>query len=210
MTFVKLHRRVIQGRSRYPAFWTLLFCGLLGSLPSNAAGPESLRLIGAVPNGFEQTHRLRFEHFSVDEYTSSASHEPAMNARIRLEQHRSPFALDLASTLKHYESIKMAGCHAPNLTTIFSGPEQGYQTTVMLTVCPKMSHLDSGYLRFTKAILTDALYFVSIEQPVSAFNADEVQTLREPVAFWIDLLKQFIVCANQSTTPACIRVKADG
>ena len=160
MAFVALHRQVIQSIWQRQKFWLLLLCGLLGPLASNAAGPGPLRLVGAVPSGFEQTHQLHFKHVRVDEYTASASPEWLMNTRIRLEQQPSPVALDLADALKHYESAKMVGCRAADLTTIFSGAEQGYQTIVMLTVCPKMSDLDLGYLRFTKAILADALYFV--------------------------------------------------
>ena len=208
MAFVALHRQVIQSIWQRQKFWLLLLCGLLGPLASNAAGPGPLRLVGAVPSGFEQTHQLHFKHVRVDEYTASASPEWLMNTRIRLEQQPSPVALDLADALKHYESAKMVGCRAADLTTIFSGAEQGYQTIVMLTVCPKMSDLDLGYLRFTKAILADALYFVAIEQPVPAFDDAKAGTLQEPVVFWTDLLKQFIVCSSKSTTPACITAEA--
>jgi hypothetical protein len=117
--------------------------------------------------------------------------------------------LDLADTLKHYESANMARCQAPDLTTIFSGLEQGYQTLVMLTVCPKRPSLATGYLRFTKAILADALYFVEIEQQVPHFNPAEAESLHETVVFWTDLLKQFIVCSENSVTPACLTVSAD-
>ena len=54
--------------------WILALYGFLGSLPSHAERPERLRLIGAVPHGFEQTQQLHFTHFKVDEYTASASH----------------------------------------------------------------------------------------------------------------------------------------
>ncbi|MBT3643269.1 MAG: hypothetical protein HN530_00600 [Gammaproteobacteria bacterium] len=184
----------------------LALYGFLGSLTSHAERPERLRLIGAVPSGFEQTLQLHFTHFKVDEYTASASHDAVKNTRIRLEQHRGPLPLDLAGTLKHYESTNMARCQAPERTTIFSGLEQNYETTVMLTVCPKRAHLDIGYLRFTKAILADALYFVEIEQQVPHFNPAEAQSLHETVVFWTDLLKQFILCSKNSGN-ACMRYR---
>lgn len=187
---------------RWQVICFVLFYGLLSALPSNAEGPDPSRLIGAVPSGFEQTQQLQFTHHKIDEYTASTSHQSVKNTHIRLEQHRGSFQLDLADTLKHYESTNMARCQAPDLTAIFSGLEQGYETTVMLTVCPKMSKLESGYLRFTKAILADALYFVEIEQQVPLFNPTEAQSLRETVAFWTDRLQQFIVCSKNSTTPA--------
>ena len=79
----------------------------------------------------------------------------------------------------------------------------------MLTVCPKQPNLETGYLRFTKAILADALYFVEIEQQVPHFNPAEAQNLHETVVFWTELLKQFILCSEASTTPACRRAIAD-
>lgn len=188
----------------------LALYGFLGSLTSHAESPERLRLIGAVPSGFEQTLQLHFTHFKVDEYTASASHDAVKNSRIRLEQHRGPLPLDLAGTLKHYESTNMARCQAPERTTIFSGLEQNYETTVMLTVCPKRAHLDIGYLRLTKAILADALYFVEIEQQVPHFNPAEAQSLHETVVFWTDLLKQFILCSKNSATPACVTASTGG
>ena len=97
----------------------LALCGFLGSLTSHAERPERLRLIGVVPSGFEQTLQLHFTHFKVDEYTASANHDAVKNTRIRLEQHRGPLPLDLAGTLKHYESTNMARCQAPERTTIF-------------------------------------------------------------------------------------------
>jgi len=187
----------------------LLLCSFLSSLPGQAAGAERVRLIGAVPSGFERTQQLHFEHFKIDEYTASERQESVKNTRIRLEQHRGSLPLDLADTLKHYESANMARCQAPDLTTIFSGLEQGYQTLVMLTVCPKRPSLATGYLRFTKAILADALYFVEIEQKVPHFNPAEAESLHETVVFWTDLLKQFIVCSENSVTPACLTVSAD-
>jgi len=39
----------------------------LYSLPSQAESPERLRLVGAVPSGFEQTLQLNFSLFKVDE-----------------------------------------------------------------------------------------------------------------------------------------------
>ena len=97
----------------------LALYGFLGSLTSHAERPERLRLIGVVPSGFEQTLQLHFTHFKVDEYTASANHDAVKNTRIRLEQHRGPLPLDLAGTLKHYESTNMARCQAPERTTIF-------------------------------------------------------------------------------------------
>jgi hypothetical protein len=187
----------------------VLLCGCLSAWPSPGARAELVRLIGAVPHGFEQTQQLHFKHFKVDEYTASASHASVQNTRIRLEQHRGSLPSDLTDTLKHYESTKLTRCHAPDLKTIFTGLEQGYETTVMLTVCPKQPNLETGYLRFTKAILADALYFVEIEQQVPHFNPAEAQNLHETVVFWTELLKQFILCSEASTTPACRRAIAD-
>jgi len=188
----------------------LLLIVFLYSLPSQAESPERLRLVGAVPSGFEQTLQLNFSLFKVDEYTASGSHKLVKNTHIRLEQRLESLPLDLAGTLKHYESTNMARCQAPELTTIFSGVEQGYETNVMLTVCPKLANFDAGYLRFTKAILADALYFVEIEQQVPQFSPNQARTLHETVVFWTDLLKQFILCSENSATPACLSASSDG
>lgn len=137
-------------------------------------------------------------------------HEPVQNTGIRLEQYRASLPLDLADTLKRYETTNMTRCQAPDLTPIFSGLELGFETTVMLTVCPKLTNLDIGYLRFTKAILTDGLYFIEIEQPVPHFSPTEAKALRVTVVFWTNLLKQFIICSHNSRTPACRTEQAGG
>jgi hypothetical protein len=110
----------------------LLLIVFLYSLPSQAESPERLRLVGAVPSGFEQTLQLNFSLFKVDEYTASGSHKLVRNTHIRLEQRLESLPLDLAGTLKHYESTNMARCQAPELTTIFSGVEQGMKPTSCL------------------------------------------------------------------------------
>ena len=59
----------------------LLLQGFLGSLPSHAERAEQLRLVDAVPSGFEQTLRLQFAHFKVDKYTASKNQKSVTNTR---------------------------------------------------------------------------------------------------------------------------------
>ncbi len=153
-------------------------------------------LHGPIPEHFVKTYSYDQNGTKIEEYKGVSSKQPEANGILSLELSALPEGLELLEVALLHQRARNRHCDQPIVTPLRHDREYGDQIALVMTLCPKTGDPHVGYLRLIKALVRDQLFVISVEAKVPAFVDHQAPNNLAFLAYWMPLLKQFVVCDN--------------
>ncbi len=180
----------------------LLLSAACQSEPQAAASTE--RLLMKPPEGWERVYQFNNDKTRLTEFVPPGETADEWNIKLSVEAHadltdNDPLDLIMAEVERLRES-----CRFIQHYNLFSGLENGYPTSVRLTVCGENRAIRMGEITLMKAIqASDFIYLLRLNRRVPMFEETSPDVQQDEVGIWSNYLSRVSVCDSANPDHPC-------
>lgn len=188
--------------ARFALIFLLLSAGCQSEPQAPLASTE--RLLMEPPEGWERVYQFNNNKTRLTEFVPPGETADEWNIKLSVEAHadltdNDPLDLIMAEVERLRES-----CRFIQHFNLFSGLENGYPTSVRLTVCGENRAIRMGEITLIKAIGgKDFIYLLRLNRRVPMFEETSPDVHQEEVGVWSNYLSRITVCDGGNPEHPC-------
>lgn len=171
--------------------------------PSIDAGVAGERLIATTPTAWERIYQINTDTIRLSDFVPPGQNAAEWELKLSFESYRltdlntDPIELLLAEVKEDERR-----CAFVQHFNIFSGYENGYETSVRLFQCGENQFAGQGEIKLMKAIRGEEyLYAIRVVKRIPTFNPGGAEFPEDEMADWSQFLNTIYVCNDTAQHP---------
>lgn len=161
------------------------------------------RLIGSPPPGWLRIYQINNGQTRLSEFVPAGEDAASWTSKLSFESYDGEkIGLDPIDLLLTEVNEDQRRCNFVQHFNIFSGLENGYQSSVRLYLCGENQFSQTGEIKLAKAIRGDEyLYSVRVINRIDAFELGNASIDDDVVGIWAAFMKTIFVCNETQAHP---------